>query len=235
MSITVQSGGPNNTIPPQLDPQDRTFYDMLTVISDEIDDVTGEYGNQIQTCIFKAIRVCERGPYYFNEATDITFRTVAGRKWYDGKDNPNIPSLVRIVAAFIEDGGGARLQLVRSGPDELELLGGRSSTRGRPTSFTYFGQRIQLYPAPATDGETIRLQLGPYRLAPIQSASDSNVWFTEAFDLVKARAKYELYRDYLKDPAPAVAALDDFHEQDKLLAAETSRRNGSGRITATAF
>ncbi len=42
MSITVQTGGPNNTIPSLLDPADRTFYDMLSVISDEVDDVTGE-------------------------------------------------------------------------------------------------------------------------------------------------------------------------------------------------
>ncbi|WP_079212947.1 hypothetical protein [Brucella pituitosa] len=235
MAITVQTGGPNNTIPSLLDPADRTFYDMLTVISDEIDDTTGEYLNQIQTCIFKAIRVCEREPYYFNETRDTTFQTVAGQEWYDSRDNPNIASLVRIVAAYSEDGDAQRRVLTRVSPDELETLSYGTAAKGQPNSFTYFGQRIRLYPIPGEQEYTIRLQLGPYRLGPVQSADDSNVWFTEAFDMVKARAKFELYRNYLQDEQLAVAALDDYREQDGLLKAETSRRNGSGRIKATAF
>lgn len=235
MSITVQTSGPNNTIPSLLEPADSTFYDMLSVISDEVDDPMGEYSNQIQACIFKAIRVCEREPYYFNETRDVTFPTIDGQEWYDGRDNPNIPTLVRIVAAYSEDESGQRLKLERAMPDELEALSRSSSSRGQPTSYTYFGQRIRLYPIPGDDSRTIRLQLGPYRLAPIQSANDSNVWFTEGFDMVKARAKFELYRNYVQDEALATAALDDYREQDGLLKAETSRRNGRGRIIATAF
>ncbi len=235
MSITVQTGGPNSTIPSLLEPQDSTFYDMLTVIADEVDDTTGEYLNQIQTCIFKAIRVCEREPYYFNETRDVTFATVDGQEWYDGRDNPDIPTLVRIVEAYSEDETGQRLIMTRLMPDELEALSRSVTSRGQPTSYTYFGQRIRLYPIPGDDSRIIRLQLGPYRLAPIQSANDSNVWFTEAFDMVKARAKFELYRNYIQDEALATAALDDYREQDGLLKSETSRRNGRGRIIATAF
>ncbi len=235
MAITVQTGGPNSTIPSLLDPQDRTFYDMLTVISDEVDDTTGEYLNQIQTCIFKAIRVCEREPYYFNETRDVTFQTASGQEWYDSRDNPNIASLVRIVAAYSEDANGQRIILTRSSPEDLEIVSHGNSATGQPNSFTYFGQRIRLFPVPGEEEFTIRLQLGPYRLAPIQSANDSNVWFTEAFDMVKARAKFEFYRNYIQDAELAAAALNDFREQDDLLKAETSRRNGSGCIKATAF
>lgn len=235
MAIMVQTGGPNNTIPSLLDPTDRTFYDMITVISDEVDDTNGEYLNQIQTCIFKAIRVCEREPYYFNESRDVTFSTVPGQDWYDNRDNPNIGTLIRINAAYCEDSSGQRRELSRSMPEELETLNGGASSSGQPTSFTYYGQRIRLYPIPGDDTFTVRLQLGPYRLAPIQSANDSNVWFTEAFDMVKARAKFELYRNYLMSAENAAAALDDYHEQASLLTAETSRRNGRGRIIATVF
>lgn len=235
MAIIVQTSGPNNTIPALLDAQDRTFYDMMTVIADEIDDTTGEYTPQIQNCIFAAIRFCERDIYYFNETRDVTFATVAGREWYDKTDNSNIPTLVRIVAAYSEDGTGQRTTLRRVMPEEIETVSDNAASRGEPYMFTYFGQRIRLYPVPSDTQYTIRLQLGPYRLAEIQSSTDSNAWFTEAFDLIKARAKYQLYKDYLKDATLAAASLNDYKEEDGALSAETSRRNGRGKIIGTCF
>lgn len=235
MSIIVQTSGPNNTIPALLDAQDRTFYDMMTVIADEVDDTTGEYTAQIQNCIFSAIRFCERDVYYFNETRDITFPTIAGREWYDGTDNPNIPTLVRIVSAYSEDGSGQRAILKRSMPDDIEIVSDNAASRGEPYCYTYFGQRIRLYPVPSDTAYTIRLQVGPYRLADIQTSTDSNAWFTEAFDLVKARAKYQLYKDYLKDAQLAIASLNDFNEEQSALSAETSRRNGRGLIIGTCF
>ncbi|MBX8783706.1 hypothetical protein HBA94_08010 [Ochrobactrum sp. GRS2] len=235
MSILVTTSGPNNTIPALLDAQDRTFYDMMTVIADEIDDVTGEYTPQIQNCIFAAIRFCERNVYYFNETRDVTFQTVAGREWYDKSDNPNIPSLVRIVAAYCENSSGRRTTLRRVMPEDIETVSDNAASRGEPYMFTYFGQRLRLYPVPNDTNYTIRLQLGAYRLNEIQTSADSNAWFTEAFDLIKARAKYQLYKDYLKDAPLAAASLNDFNEEDNALSAETSRRNGRGKIIGTAF
>ncbi|MBX8811198.1 hypothetical protein HBA91_01000 [Ochrobactrum sp. MR34] len=235
MSILVTTSGPNNTIPALLDAQDRTFYDMMTVIADEIDDVTGEYTPQIQNCIFAAIRFCERNVYYFNETRDVTFQTVAGREWYDKSDNLNIPSLVHIVAAYCENISGQRSVLRRVMPEDIETVSDNAASRGEPYMFTYFGQRLRLYPVPNDTNYTIRLQLGAYRLNEIQTSADSNAWFTEAFDLIKARAKYQLYKDYLKDAPLAAASLNDFNEEDSALSAETSRRNGRGKIIGTAF
>lgn len=235
MSIAVTTSGPNNTIPALLDAQDRTFYDMMTVIADEVDDTMGEYTPQIQTCIFTAIRFCERNIYYFNETRDVTFKTSVGREWYDKSDNPNIPTLVRIVAAYCEDGSGRRQALHRAMPEEIESISDNPASRGEPYMFTYFGQRLRLYPVPDDASYTIRLQLGAYRLNEIQSATDSNAWFTEAFDLIKARAKYQLYKDYLKDAPLAAASLNDYNEEDHALSAETSRRNGRGKIIGTTF
>lgn len=235
MAIIVQTSGPNNTIPALLDAQDRTFYDMMTVIADEVDDTTGEYTAQIQNCIFTAIRFCERDVYYFNETRDVTFPTISGQEWYDGNDNPNIPTLGRIVAVYSEDSSGQRTIIKRVMPEEIEIVSDNAASRGEPYSYTYFGQRIRLYPVPGDEVYTIRLQLGPYRLADIQTSTDSNAWFTEAFDLVKARAKYVLYKDYMKDAGLAMAALNDYNEENSALSAETSRRNGSSCITATSF
>jgi len=212
-----------------------TLAQIKADIADDIDDTTGEYSAAIAKAVTKAIRYCERKPFYFNETRDITFPTVATQEWYDGVDNSNIPTLVRIQYAFREDANNVRLPLNRETPELLEYLADNSAIRGEPMSWTYFGQRIRLYPIPDTQPFTIRLQVGPYRLAPLVNDSDSNVWTTEAEDLVKARAKYIVCKDTLKDPNMAAEALNDYNDQLSALQAETSARNGSGYIQPTSF
>lgn len=212
-----------------------TFSDIKDAIADDIDDTVGEYSSQIATAVLAAIRYCERKTYYFNETRDVTFSTVDGQEWYDAADNANIPTLVRIVAAWTEDTAGQRDELIRMMPTDMEQLADSSGSRGEPYAFTYFGQRIRLYPIPDATAYTIRLQLGPYRLTPLSDDTDTNAWLSEAYDLVKARAKYILAKDTLKDAVIAAEALNDFNDQDMALAGETASRNGTGVIRATEF
>lgn len=234
MPIIVTTGGPIDLAPPP-GPQIGTFSNLALQIADEIDDTTGEYAGAIQVACFRAIRWCEREVYYFNETRDVTFAAIEGQEWYDGNDNANIPTLVRVVAAYSERPDGRRYELRRMTPEEAELQADNSASRGEPYAFTYFGQRIRLYPIPDSATYTIRLQLGPYRLSAIVAEEDGNAWTTEAFDMVKARAKYILYKDILKDAALAAEALNDYNDEHNALKAETSRRNGRGVIVATCF
>ncbi|EJF84365.1 hypothetical protein MCY_01165, partial [Bartonella rattimassiliensis 15908] len=57
--ILVRTGGP---IPVKQDVyrHRRTLSHLVSVIQDEIDDITDEYVSQIQESIFSAIRFCER-------------------------------------------------------------------------------------------------------------------------------------------------------------------------------
>jgi hypothetical protein len=235
MTITVTTGGPTEVQSTIIDTSDPTFSDMMEAIADDIDDTTGEYFAQIQSAIVGAIRYCEREPYYFNETRDETFVTVNGQEWYDADDNAKIPTLVRIVAVYSEDASSQRTELRRYTPEEIELLTDNSAATGEPYAYTYFGQRIRLYPIPSATVYTIRLQLGPYRLAKIASTEDTNAWITEAFDMIKARSKYTIYKDILKDATLAVEALNDYEDQHRQLTAETSRRNGRGFIKITCF
>jgi hypothetical protein len=212
-----------------------TFSDIKDAIADDIDDTTGEYSAQIATAVLAAIRYCDRKTYYFNETRDVTFSTVNGQEWYGAADNANIPTLVRIVDVWSEDAAGQRTPLVRMIPSDLETLADNSASRGEPFAFAYFGQRIRLYPIPDATAYTIRLQLGPYRLTPLSADSDTNAWLSEAYDLVKARAKYILAKDTLKDATIAAEALNDFNDQDNALAGETTSRNATGYIRPTDF
>ena len=235
MPISVITGGPISEDAPEIDTSEPTFSTMMGAIADDIDDTVDEYTSQIRDAISASIRYCERDIFYFNETRDVTFPTVDGQEWYDDADNSNIPTLKRIVAVYSEDTSGQRTMLRRMTPEEIETLADNTAASGEPYGFTYFGQRLRLYPIPSATVYTIRLQLGPYKLALLTNINETNAWFTEAYDLIKARAKYILAKDTLKDAPLAVEALNDFNDQYDALKAETSRRNGRGVIQVTCF
>jgi hypothetical protein len=210
-----------------------TLADLKATIADEVDDTVSEYADQIQTAILAAIRYCERETFYFNQTRDETFNTVASQGWYDSTDNANIATLVKIQRLYINDGGEIS-DLIRSIPDELEVLNDSTAASGRPTNWTYFGQKIRLYPIPDAVYE-IRMQLGPYRLSALANDSDTNAWLSEALDMVKARAKYILGKDTLKEAALAAEALNDYQDQRSVLKAETAQRQGRGYFVPTRF
>lgn len=212
-----------------------TYADMQTAIADDIDDTTLEYKNQIKTAIQAAIRYCERTPYYFNQTRTVTFPTVQGQAFYGVADNANIPTLVHIISAWSEDASGQRFELRWANEDDIELVSDNSAAQGEPYWYTYFAQQVRLYPIPGATVYTIRLQLGPYRLAPVVADTDTNAWFSEAFDMIKARAKYIVAKDTLKDVNVATEALNDYSDQEVALSAETSKRNSGDTIQATNF
>ncbi len=228
MVIKVATSGPNFT------GGDYTFPQLIADISRDIDDTTGEYTADIQRAIAASIRYCERETYYFNETRDVTFKTIAGQQWYGATAHEQIPRLVHIQVAFREDAAGHVSDLRRELPEDMELVSDRYGAKGMPVAFTYFNQQLRLYPAP--DGAyKVRLQLGAYRLAPLTSFEVPNAWVTEAYDLIKARAKYILAKDTLKDPQVATEALSDYQDQHKALKRETTSRSARGVIRATAF
>ncbi len=228
MAITVVTSGPN------FIGGDYTFPQLIADISRDIDDTTGEYTADIQRAIMASIRYCERETYYFNETRDVTFDTVGGQQWYGVAAHEQIPRLVTIQAAFREDNAGNVIDLRRETPESMERVSDRTAAKGEPVAFTYFDQQLRLYPVP-DNVYKIRLQLGAYRLAPLTSFEVPNAWVTEGYDLIKARAKYILAKDTLKDPQVATEALSDYQDQHKVLKRETTSRSAQGFIRATAF
>jgi len=235
MPILVTSAGPVSNVPAIVEPQVRTMADMINRIADELDDTNNEYLSQIQNAIFAAIRFCEREPLYFNESRDIVFATVTGRDSYDRRDNPHIGTQAGLIQVYCEDGSGQRHLLRRESPQQLELWSAPGTGRGRPRYYNYFAQHLRLWPVPDSDSYRIRMQLAAVRMQDIHAANEAHPWFYEAFDLIKARARYELYKDILRDMPMALTAFNDFTEQLSVLRAETSRRQGSGHIKATGF
>jgi hypothetical protein len=212
-----------------------TLAELIAEIADDIDDTTGEYTAQTRKAILSAIRFCERKTYYFNQTRDVTFPTVIGQEWYGAADNANIPTLVQIQYAYLEGPTVERRTMRRVQNVDIEEISPTAAEMGEPYCWTYFDQQMRIYPIPGPTVYTVRLQLGPYRLATLVDDAETNAWLSEAYDMIKARAKYILQKDTLKDAALAVEALNDFNDQELALAEETSRRMSTGRIKATCF
>lgn len=211
-----------------------TRADLEAEIADDIDDTEGEYAAQIVTAIQAAQRYCERENYYFNETRDETFATVADQEWYGVSDNANIPTLIEIARLLVVDEDGNVEELDRQLPETLEVWAGNATT-GKPTDWTYFGQKIRLFPKPDAADYTIRMQIGPYRLDALSQSTSTNAWLTEAYDLLKARAKYILWKNTLKEAPFAIEALNDFTDQQNQLIKETARRTGTGYVIPSQF
>ncbi|WP_406604313.1 hypothetical protein [Bartonella gliris] len=210
-----------------------TFARLVSSIQDEIDDITDEYVPQIQESIFAAIRFCERESFFFNESRDVFFTTQTGKSIYDISDTPQIETAVKINSVFVHSNRQHKSQLEQKSPLALEPFLS-SGQQGMPVYYSYFDKKLHLYPTPDAAYQ-IQLILSPMRLAEIENVHQEHPWFVYAFDLIKARAKYELYKNILKDPECATAAYNDFKEHLHELRAETSQRNNITRILPTDF
>lgn len=233
MPISIKTTGPIGDLPPLLVTQTNTLQDMLDAISDEIDDAQGNYVQQIQAAIFSAIRYCEREPFYFNEDFFTSFAAVVGQSRYSSFDEPAIASAIAIKNVFVAISNLTKKPLRKITAEEFEQHA-QDKAQGRPLYYSYTEEYLQLYPAPDA-AYRIHLELAPSKLDEVKSLSQISHWFTEAFDLVKARAKYELFKNILQDNGAMQIELQTFREQADMLKKETSRRNTLGCVQATRF
>ncbi|WP_455476581.1 phage adaptor protein [Bartonella sp. B41] len=232
MAIIIETSDPI-TEKEAVVPQEKNFTQILSDIQDEIDDQTNEYVDQVQKAIFSAIRFCERLPFYFNESREVTFATLKGKRRYGVEANPYIADATRIVDAYIHENNQIKSKLLRVDSLFIENMD-NSFNEGTPTRYAYFEQKLILYPIPDR-AYSIRLILDPVKVKNIETMQETSIWFCEAYELIKTRAKYELYTNIIKDPQMAAAAFAMFQEQLDALKIETSRRKNLFKIQHTDF
>lgn len=217
-----------------------TYLQMQTQIIDELGDradllapllTAAAASSPIKRAIQSAIAKWERERFYFNEvynsATPL-FTTVAGQELYTSSDAAGIATAPDIdeLRALIS---GTRVVLTRRSWGELESASSNPSARGQPSEWAYFGQQLRLYPIPDTAYAIAASRV--QRLAALSADSDTNVWTTDGYDLIRCEAIVHLARGILKDPALAAQAEAQIHSPRGYLyqlKAETARRAKSG-------
>ncbi|WP_317993756.1 hypothetical protein [Bartonella gliris] len=212
----------------------KTFDHMVTLIQDEIDDTTAEYSAQIQDSIFTALRLCEREPFFFNEKRVVTFKTKPRKTWYGQEDGFfRQPDMV-LESVFLGTYLPTQTQLFFKTSEALQKQYGEKPPLATPLFYTCADQTIGLFPTPP-NVETVRLSYARMHFREGMGTQEDNPWFIHAFDLVKARAKYELYKNILKDPEYAAVSFNDFQEQLQVLHTQTSRQTGASNILPMRF
>lgn len=209
-----------------------TYADMQTRIADEISrsDLTSQIALAIQT----AIKFYERERFYFNESNGITFNTVLGQEEYTSSDNADIPNILNIDDVRITISSGNVYTLAPRNWDFLEDTSMSSlQDRGLPTTYAYYSRKMRLYPVP---DNVYAIRITAVKALPALSAgTDANDWMTEGEDLIRYKAKWELYTHTIRDFDMAKACADSEAMALQKLRGATASRGSSGYLMATNF
>ncbi|WP_332065713.1 hypothetical protein [Bartonella sp. CB189] len=228
MTVIVSSTNSEKSKHPKI------FDHMVALIQDEIDDTTDEYSIQIENSIFAALRLCKREPLFFNQDKKITFETKNGKTWYGKKEGIFIPTKNDIKNVFLQKNNKTKKTLIYKTLEILEKQYPIQEKVGKPIFYTWDNQKIGIFPTP-NKTETVNVYCNSDSYESEIMIREDDPWMIYAFDFIKARAKYELYKNILKDPEYAAVAFNDFQEQLKLLRTETSRKKGLSIIIPMGF
>jgi hypothetical protein len=209
----------------------------LAVLKARVEDDLNrsDIDTQIGEAITDAINFWKPTRFYFNETRLATFNTADGTSIYTSSNDTDIPLFVKLDAVFINDGtNNHELQWVP--PEEMEYLLDSQTSEGLPRAYTYFESSFRFYPIPDAT-YTVRPIGLIEKAAPASDDEASNVWMTEAFELIRCRAKLYLITHLDIDDKMTQIQLLSAAEQSALskLRRESTKRAGGGRIVGTDF
>lgn len=196
-----------------------TLGEMKARIADEI--FRDDLGTAIAREIASAIKFYQAKRFYFQERDSFSFDTVPGQEFYGIADAPELANLLRIDFVNITQNGWVQ-ELKYAPPGLLDRLSYPPSS-GHPYNYAYYSSQLRLYPAP-TSVIPVRVAGVIPVPAPATDDEEGNPWMFDAEELIRSRAKRNLYLGSLGDqPMGAVMkAIED--EALDALQRETSSR-----------
>lgn len=204
---------------------------MKDVIADELarDDVT----TQIANCITRAIAFYQPHRFIFSEGRDTSLNTVIGQEFYGAADDPLIATLYSFDYITITI-GTSKFDIQRYQPEQIELLTQTGTQQGQPYAFSYYNYQLRFYPVPSA---VYPLTIAAHQkiVAPATDNEVGNHWMTDAEQLIRGRAKYELALNYTRDMDDAQGMTAYVTEAYDELKARTNKLTGTGLITPTQF
>lgn len=212
-----------------------TFVIMQNRIANEVRDVStaaaSDIESEIQAAIVSAVACYARERFYFNEATG-TFSTVSGQEYYSSSDLADIPNMVEIDSMKINT-GSRTYTLIPRDFSYIDQISSSTSAEGDPTDFVYYKQQIRVWPIP----NAVRTVTVAYvkKLTALSASSDSNAWTTDAEELIRLKAKHDLYLNLLKNAQKAAELETPIMFTHASLKRETTMKASSGRLRPTSF
>lgn len=202
---------------------------MQDRIADEIarTDLTDQIKRAIQT----AIRHYERERFFFNE-NQATFTTSIDQEYYQESDFASAPAIVEIDSIRITD-NSSTYTLIRRDFGYIDSIQSNSSYTGTPTDYAYYNKKIRLYPIPDAANTVVVSHVT--KPATLSATTDTNVWMTEGEEMVRLKAKADLYLNVIRDPQEAAIMERAARVAKETVWEETVRRISSGRLRPTSF
>lgn len=187
------------------------------------DDLSDELATALTEVIQRAIEYFSLQRFTFNETRVVT--STSG-------EYADIPSGIRRIDVLSVTVGSNSYAL-RVQPYQVieEWNNYAASSSGQPTDYSVSEGQYRFYPIPNTTYPIITL--GVKDVAPAidyDDADSSNAWLVQGYDLIAARCRYLLYRDYFRDDAGASIALGAELEAIARLREEASLLLGTGRV-----
>lgn len=123
--------------------------------------------------------------------------------------------------------------LTRKTPKQIDDMMGDTGFTGQPDYYAIHREELMLYPVP-DDTYVLKMRFLD-TLAELSADGDSNAWTTTAEDMIRYKAKAELYLDILHNPTLA-ALFDNKAEQSYVkLKSRTTRYHASGKMKSHAI
>lgn len=210
-----------------------TLADMKATIASEIMRV--DLDDAIAKEITKAINYYRSNRFWFNEKLNtVTINTVIGQSQYTVIDNTYIPNLIRIDSMIITRNGSVSVINPVSELSMKRLIGGANPLADTPTFYSYYGQSLTIYPIP--NGVYPIVIAGVVRVpAPANDTEEDNVWMNEAEELIRSRAKRNIFLHWMEDGDAAQRMQASEDEALEALRRETSSRTQVSEFMATEF
>lgn len=185
---------------------------------------TGADAGSLDLCIQQAIKYFETQRFTFNEARIVT-PSVASSEYVD------LPAGLKFIDILSVEIGSNRYPLRMQSYEVIEEWNGYATSAGQPTDFSVSNGVVRLYPIPNSAYPLIFL--GVREVSPAldyDAPASTNAWLVQGYDLITARTKYLLYRDYFRDDVGASMSLGAQEEALSELRNEASRQIGTGRF-----
>lgn len=207
-----------------------TYLDLQTRIADEI--VRSDLTTQIRSTILTAISEFDTERWYFNE-TSFNVSMISGTRDYS---STNITNTFQIDAVKMTIATGT-VYLLQEKPFwfiESITSGSTPVDSGQPVFYAYFNQTLSFFPIPDSSTYVAKV-IGAESLTPLSADADTNAWTNDAESLIRARAKYHLYKHVIKDDQQADAQNDTVSMLYSTMRNRTTDRASTGKIRSTRF
>lgn len=184
--------------------------------------------------IAAAIRHYQAKRFYFNETRAATFNTVAGTDTYafnTATTTGTIPyEFYKIDGVWVAFAAGDVREMDVMDYALIEAEADSVTSNSQPSAYAWVNKALRFdYPFDAV--YAVRIGGHLKIAAPATDAETDNPWMTEAYDLIMARAKAELYAHKWEDPNNAALMVQAEASALKVLQEATNDKERTGYVT----